>query len=359
MSLTFLLFYHASAKEQSLNARQSFLFGKKVLSYQSFIEVCGFHVDDSVLEKPMRPLALTLLLFPASFWSADQRHLVSLSNDDAGWFFLAVLLLIAYQLFNRMIASRREIQLLSKEREVMEGQLRESQALIHILTHDLAGPLFVIQSMAELQTEKTHFDFTKTHQTFEKVRNAAQSAQAMLKVVKELEAIEAGKIELLLKPVPLLASLQSTVESLKPLLDRKEVTVIVESDIPANVMVLGERTVLEHTIFHNVVANAIKFSQAGDRIEIRVNQAERDRVDVTIKDHGIGIPAALITQLFQHNSKTSRRGTSGEKGTGLGLPLARRYVQKFGGSIAVESQAREDYPDDHWTQFTVTLKKAG
>lgn len=307
----------------------------------------------------MRSHPFTLLIFPAAFWSADQRLTAVVPRDHAAWLLVSLLLLLAHHILDRVAAGRVESKALSAERDALESQLREAQALVHILTHDLAGPLFVIQSMAELQAEKAQLDSPKARQTFEKIKNAAQSAQAMLKVVKELEAIEAGKVELMLKPVPLLASLQSTLDILKPLAESKQVQVIVESDIPSNLMVLGERTVLEHTIFHNVVANAIKFSKAGDRIEIRVIRIEGDRVDIAIKDHGIGIPRALIPQLFSHTSNTSRRGTSGEKGTGLGLPLTRRYVQKFGGSIAVESQAREDHPDDHWTQFTVTLKKAG
>lgn len=307
----------------------------------------------------MQAHLLILLIFPAAFWSADQRLAAVIPSEDSPWLLLGIFLLLVSELSGRLLANGAAVKALIRAREAQESQLRESQALIHILTHDLAGPLFVIQSMAELQAEKAQLDPIKAHQTFEKIKSAAQSAQAMLKVVKELEAIEAGKVELMLKPVPLLASLQSTIEILQPLADNKQVQLMVESDIPPNLTVLGERTVLEHTILHNVVANAIKFSKANDRIEIRVTRIDGDKVDVVIKDHGIGIPRNLIPQLFSHNSKTSRRGTSGEKGTGLGLPLARRYVQKFGGSIAVQSQAREDHPDDHWTQFTVTLKKAG
>jgi signal transduction histidine kinase len=334
------------------------LFGKKALSYQSFIEVNSFPVDKRNLENSMRPHLLTLMTFPATFWSADRRLVSSVFPEDALCFIISLMLMVLYQLLCRLPSQQAEARALAGERNLLESQLREAQALIQILTHDLASPLFVIQSMAELQTEKPQLE-PKARQTFEKIRGAAQSAQAILKVVKELEAIEAGKLDLLLKPVPLLATLKATLDILRPQAERKQLTLNLEADIPGNLMVLGERSVLEHTIFHNVVANAIKFSKAGDRIEIRVARSDADQVVTAIRDHGMGIPRKLITQLFSHNCKTSRRGTAGEKGTGLGLPLARRYVQKFGGSIEVESQACEDYPNDHWTEFTVTLKKAG
>lgn len=299
----------------------------------------------------------TLMTMPILFGGADERILNVTSGEALPWFLLMITIPLLVHRAERLAHYQKEQQRLTIERNEGEERLRDAEALLHLLSHDLAGPLFVIQSMAELQSEKTQLD-PKVRQSFEKMSQVAKSAQSILKVVKELAAVETGKIDLLLKPVPLRASIQSTLDILKPIATGKNVELLLETDVPTELKVLGERTVLEHTIFHNVLANAIKFSQAGDRIEIRVAAAEADLVAIHIKDHGVGIPTTLIPQLFSHNGKTSRRGTLGEKGTGLGLPLARRYVQKFGGTIEVTSQAREEHPDDHWTEFTVTLKKA-
>lgn len=305
----------------------------------------------------MRIRSFILMTLPILFWSADQRNLHAVPGEALPWFFVLLASLALLHRAERTALHRDKAQRLTVERNEMEERLRDAEALLHLLSHDLAGPLFVIQSMAELQSEKAQND-AKVRQTFEKMSQVAKSAQAILKVVKELEAIEAGKMDPLLKPIPLRAAIQSTLDILKPLATSKNVELRLESDVSAELKVLGERTVLEHTIFHNVLANAIKFSQTGDRIEIRVAEDKANLVAIHIKDHGVGIPTTLIPQLFSHNGKTSRRGTSGEKGTGLGLPLAQRYVQKFGGRIDVTSQAREEHPDDHWTEFTVTLKKA-
>jgi signal transduction histidine kinase len=299
-----------------------------------------------------------LMTVPITLGSADQRILNAVSGETLPGLLLIITVFLLVYATEFLARTQKEILRLKDLENEKNERLRETQALLHLLSHDLAGPLFVIQSMAELQSEKTEFD-PKARQGFEKISQVAKSAQSILKVVKELEAIEVGKMDILLKPVPLRASLQSTLDILKPMATSKNVELYLESDVPPELTVLGERTVLEHTIFHNVLANAIKFSQTGDRIDIRVEGQEAGLVDIHIKDHGVGIPRTMIPQLFSHNGKTSRRGTSGEKGTGLGLPLAQRYVQKFGGTIAVASQAREEHPDDHWTEFTVTLKKAG
>jgi signal transduction histidine kinase len=306
----------------------------------------------------MRPLLIPLLLFPTTLWSGDERLSSGLLEKDLTLLLLGAFIALFHRHLAKVMKASVQARLPNPEQVLRENQLRETQALLHMLTHDLAGPLFVIQSMAELQIDKPQLD-AKAKQAFAKIKGAAQSAQSMLKVIKELEAIEAGKTELFLKPVPLLASLKTTIDILKTQAEAKQVQILLEADIPESLRVIGERTVLEHTIFHNVVANAIKFSKAGERIEIRLASVNADRVGIAVKDHGIGIPRTLITQLFSHQCPTSRRGTSGEKGTGLGLPLAQRYAQKFGGLIEVASQACEDHPDDHWTEFTVTLKKAG
>jgi len=299
----------------------------------------------------------TLMTMPILFGGADQRILNAYPGEVLPWLLVMLAIpLLVYQA-ERIAYLRDAKRRWTAERNEIEERMRDTESLLHLLSHDLAGPLFVIQSMAELQSEKNQLD-PKVRQSFEKMSQVAKSAQSILKVVKELAAVETGKIDLLLKPIPLRASIQSTLDILRPLATGKNVELHMDNDVPAELKVLGERTVLEHTIFHNVLANAIKFSQTGDRIEIRVAAEEPDLVAIHIKDHGVGIPTTLLPQLFSHNGKTSRRGTSGEKGTGLGLPLARRYVQKLGGTIEVASQAREEHPDDHWTEFTVTLKKA-
>ncbi|HYX34470.1 MAG TPA: sensor histidine kinase [Oligoflexus sp.] len=264
----------------------------------------------------------------------------------------------ALQLLLMPFGIQDRLRSLTMDKDEKEYKLQEAQALLQVLTHDLSGPLFIIQSMAELQSGKAGLE-PKAQKSFEKISKAALSAQSILKVVKELEAIEAGKLDLVLKPVPLLATIHSTLDVLKSKADAKQIQITLQADIPATVMVLAERTVLENTIFHNILMNAIKFSKAENRIDISIVMTDQEKIAVQIKDHGIGIPKTLILKLFSHSCKTSRKGTVGEKGTGLGLPLAQRYVQKFGGCIEVKSQAEEDFPDDHWTQFTVTLKRAG
>jgi signal transduction histidine kinase len=263
------------------------------------------------------------------------------------------------QFFLLPFAIRSQWDTFAVESLYQKNQLKDMRSLLQILIHDMVGPLFVIQSMAELQESKPGLE-QKTRNSFEKIRNASQSAQSMLKVVKELEAIELGKIDLVLKPVSLMHSLQTALDILKVKADAKQVKIEVVSALSeedlTSLTVWGERTILEHTVFHNLLSNAIKFSQPLGTIQVQVLRASSQQIMVRVKDYGIGIPKTLVPYLFSHSAKTTRNGTAGEKGTGLGLPLAQRYTQKFGGYIDVQSQSEVEFPDDHWTEFTVNLK---
>lgn len=91
-----------------------------------------------------------------------------------------------------------------------------------------------------------------------------------------------------------------------------------------------------HLILRNLVSNAIKFTSEGDQIEIHGSETD-NFVELTVKDTGIGIPSEKMARIFQIDSKTSSKGTSGERGTGLGLALCKEFVERNGGSIELNS----------------------
>ena len=100
----------------------------------------------------------------------------------------------------------------------------------------------------------------------------------------------------------------------------------------------------------NLLANANKFSPEGDRITIRSGAAARGwRIDVT--DHGIGISPEDQSRIFDEFEQLHRRGPN-SNGTGLGLALAKRFVEAHGGEIEVAS-----VPGGGST-FSVTLPRA-
>jgi two-component system phosphate regulon sensor histidine kinase PhoR len=96
----------------------------------------------------------------------------------------------------------------------------------------------------------------------------------------------------------------------------------------------------------NLLHNAIKFTPAGGRIDVRVSQAGRETT-IEVADTGIGIPAEELERLFERFYKSDRARRS--EGTGLGLAIAKHIVQAHGGTITVESE------EGHGSTFRIVL----
>lgn len=108
----------------------------------------------------------------------------------------------------------------------------------------------------------------------------------------------------------------------------------IEIHIPTNLKVVADIDHL-HFILRNLINNAIKFTQNG-KIELRA-EVKDGKVQIAVKDTGVGMPPDFIPHIFDVEHKSSTKGTAGEKGTGLGLPLCKEFIEKNGGEIWVES----------------------
>jgi signal transduction histidine kinase len=89
-------------------------------------------------------------------------------------------------------------------------------------------------------------------------------------------------------------------------------------------------------LFGNLINNAIKYSPAGGSIEVRLTE-HTNRVTIAITDHGIGIPASAMSELFQKFYRVDNSDTRKIGGTGLGLSICREIARAHDGEIHVES----------------------
>ena len=104
------------------------------------------------------------------------------------------------------------------------------------------------------------------------------------------------------------------------------------------------------TALRNLVSNSIKFTPNAGTVMINA-ESEKDFVKITISDTGVGIAKKDIPKLFDDKSVFTTPGTNQEKGTGLGLKMVKKFVEKNGGSISVESVPGQG------TAFSLTFPK--
>lgn len=116
----------------------------------------------------------------------------------------------------------------------------------------------------------------------------------------------------------------------------------VEKNIAINIVVADKVKVFAdidmlNTVLRNLISNALKFTAEGGNINIYAEQNHAD-VSITVSDNGIGISPEVLSKLFDTTQLYSTRGTANEKGTGFGLLLCKRFVEKHGGEIHIKSE---------------------
>lgn len=227
----------------------------------------------------------------------------------------------------------------SRELESANEQLRLATVLLRdkvtdledvnrTLSHDLRAPLRSIQGFSRALAESLEGKLDdETHGHLERVLKAGARMQAMLDDLYRL--LKLSGVETSFAPIDTGSLVRDVVENLKADIEAAGVT-IAFGTLPT---VRGNRTLIAQ-ILQNLIANAIRFRREGQpRIEIAA-ESRGDNWRFAVRDNGIGIPAddhERMFQLFQRRDNTT-------PGTGVGLALCKRAVEKLGGRIWIESQ---------------------
>jgi two-component system, OmpR family, sensor kinase len=250
------------------------------------------------------------------------------------------------ELNNELVNLQRELSKTNAELTRANAELTrldaEKNRFLGMAAHDLRSPLATLLGFARFLEESTRGRLDEEERHFLGV--IQRSSGFMLRLVNELldvSAIESGRLELELmegdlgEVVETLAALQAPMARAKGL----ELEVVEEEALPPALFDLDR----VQQVLNNLLTNAIKFSEAGGRIRIRVSRSagEPPMAMVQVQDQGVGIPEALLPDLFRPLGRAGRSGTGGEESTGLGLSIVRRMVEAHGGTVSVESREGE------------------
>ncbi len=245
---------------------------------------------------------------------------------------------------------RTHLLVRAQQRELAERSV-EFKQLLHIMFHDLGNHFALLDFVASTVEESPRepLDDELRRMLLTGVRNG----MGLLAVVRELSTAEAKPIAL--SAVPLAAAVGEALTVVRARAAAKGLALRV--DIAHDLRVTAEPNLLINSVITNLLTNAIKYSDPGGAVDVTATR-DGGQVRLVVRDEGIGMSAEVLDSLFDLQRSASRRGTAGERGSGFGMPLMRRWVQRFGGRVEVASREAERDSPEHGTTFIVSLPSA-
>ena len=202
------------------------------------------------------------------------------------------------------------------------------------MSHELRTPLNSIIGFTGIMLQGVAGEITEEQRKqLTMVKNSANHLLALINDVIDVSKIEAGKVELHIEEFNLSNIVQEIKDSFKVAAEKKGLELSLE--MPENLAIKSDELRMKQVLI-NFVSNALKFTDKG-KVEMKVAK-EDGKVEVSVRDTGIGIKKEHMGMLFRAFGQTPTEGRPKREGTGLGLYLSKKVVDLLGGEIKAESE---------------------
>ena len=242
-------------------------------------------------------------------------------------------------------------QLLARIRAALRRQASARDEFFASAVHDLKNPLAIISARTQLlQRQAARMDGPEAGRAAEglaRIQATVGQVTALIHELLDVSRLQTGQpVELSRRPMDLVALAWQVGAEHQQSTDQHQVRVV--ADAPE---IIGEWDPMRlRRVLDNLIGNAIKYSPSGGEVTVTVRREIEGPAEwavVSVRDSGVGIPAADLAHVFERFSRASNVGKIA--GTGIGLATSQRIVEQHGGTIAVTSQEGEG------STFTVRL----
>jgi signal transduction histidine kinase len=261
------------------------------------------------------------------FWAEAPEPHLQMPTSDLGIYLALCAVLCALIASLQRVGARADAATRSRER------------VLQIVAHDLRSPLTSIQMVTDLIGREA----PALEPQLKKITRAVERMDKLLVDLVDTTKIERGQLAMSPRPEPVAAILREAGEQYVPQAQAHEIALSID-DGSGEAAVLCDRVRIMQ-VLGNLIGNALKFTPAGGKVVVAA-RPRAGMVSFAVTDTGRGIPAQDQPHVFE------RYWRGDEKGTGLGLFIARTIVAAHGGQIAVESKVGAG------TTFTFTLPAA-
>jgi signal transduction histidine kinase len=238
----------------------------------------------------------------------------------------------------------REIE--DKSRQIEAANRHKSEFLAN-MSHELRTPLNAIIGFSEVLQERLFGELNEKQAEYtDDILTSGRHLLSLINEILDLSKVEAGRMELELATFDLPLAIDNARTFVRERATKHGITLDVDVDERLGDYVGDERKIKQ--ILLNLLSNAVKFTPEGGRIGIHARQAN-GAVEISVSDTGIGIAPEDQANIFEEFRQAGGDYAHKKEGTGLGLTLAKKFVELHGGRIWVESDVGKG------STFTFTL----
>jgi signal transduction histidine kinase/serine phosphatase RsbU (regulator of sigma subunit) len=258
----------------------------------------------------------------------------------------------------RIVTERTTELLLANERLTESNEkLKEidvlKSAFFANVSHEIRTPLTLILSPIESVLQDDYYGEIDRNFFMSIHRNAVHLLN-LINNILDFSKIEAGGMTLDVRNIDICLFVRRIVTSVESAAELKGIGL--SAEIPDyRIMLYADTEKLSQSIL-NLLMNAIKFTDRGGRITVRIIPMGTE-CSIVISDTGIGIPCTKLESIFDRFVQADEGITRKYGGTGLGLALAREFVEMHGGRITVESSYVKESPESHGSLFAITMPR--
>jgi signal transduction histidine kinase len=245
------------------------------------------------------------------------------------------------------IQNARLFQEIEDKSRQLEAASRHKSEFLANMSHELRTPLNAIIGFSEVLAERMFGEVNeKQAEYLQDILASGRHLLSLINDILDLSKVEAGRLELELASFNLPVALENALTLVRERATRHGITLDVTVDAGLGEVVGDERKIRQ--ILLNLLSNAVKFTPEGGRVGVTATAAD-GAITISVSDTGIGIAPEDQAAIFEEFRQVGLDDARKREGTGLGLTLAKKFVELHGGRIWVRSQVGQG------STFTFTL----
>ncbi len=238
-----------------------------------------------------------------------------------------------------------QLRLEIAERERVEAQLKVALAaaeeanhakseFLSSMSHELRTPLHAILGFAQLLDGGAAPPTSAQKDSIDQILKAGWYLSGMVDEILDFALIEAGSLTLSPEPVPLAEVLGECLAMMAPKAQERSIR-LTTPGFAVHCVAQADRTRVKQVLL-NLLSNAIKYNRPSGTVDVRCGAVGAQRLRISVHDTGHGLTTEQLAQLFEPFNRLGKEGGT-EQGTGIGLVVSKRLVERMGGTIGAQS----------------------